>query len=258
MKITETDKSIFSLLMTAINNPYGVAGLMGNLFAESSMNPVCITGKNAKEITGAEYADKVYKGIITRDQFIYDEIAFGLVQWRYYSRKANLHDFINAHYNGKFSSYTAQVEFMLNEIKTYKTVWNTLLNATSVKEASDIVMEKYEKPGNVTEAAKEKRASYGQEYYDAFVNVKPEPKPYKPTIYVRTTTDRVFIRNGNGKNYTPVTRIEKKGTQLEWVATAENGWHAVKYDKKPVVNGIYWISGEFTERIENDISTNNA
>ena len=38
------DKRIWNLLMEAIGNPYGVAGLMGNLMAESSMNPLCKTG----------------------------------------------------------------------------------------------------------------------------------------------------------------------------------------------------------------------
>ena len=37
-----------------------------------------------------------------------------------------------------------------------------------IKEASDIVLIKYEKPANQSDAVKAKRASYGQKYYDQF------------------------------------------------------------------------------------------
>ena len=51
----------------------------------------------------------------------------------------------------------------------------------------------------------------------------------------------VNIRVGNGTQYKRITAA-KDGTSFEWVATAENGWHAV------VVNGrVGWVSGKYSK-----------
>ena len=88
------DKNIWDLLARWISNPYGAAAIMGNLFAESSMNPLCMTGRNKKNYTSArQYADMVNSGTLSKDSFIRDGIAFGLVQWCFYTRKAGFYDY---------------------------------------------------------------------------------------------------------------------------------------------------------------------
>ena len=50
----------------------------------------------------------------------------------------------------------------------------------------------------------------------------------------------VNIRVGNGTQYDRITAVQND-TSLEWVATAENGWHAV------VVNArVGWVSGKYS------------
>ena len=48
--------------------------------------------------------------------------------------------------------------------KSYRSVWNVLKTATSVQEASDIFLVKFESPKNTGEAVKKARASYGEQY----------------------------------------------------------------------------------------------
>ena len=51
----------------------------------------------------------------------------------------------------------------------------------------------------------------------------------------------VNIREGNDTKYGRITSV-KDGTAFEWIATAENGWHAI------VVNAqIGWVSGKYSE-----------
>ena len=51
----------------------------------------------------------------------------------------------------------------------------------------------------------------------------------------------VNIRTGNGTQYSRITAA-KDGATFEWVATAENGWHAI------VVNGqVGWVSGKYSK-----------
>ena len=54
----------------------------------------------------------------------------------------------------------------------------------------------------------------------------------------------VNIREGNDTKYGRITSV-KDGTAFEWIATAENGWHAI------VVNAqIGWVSGKYSKTIE--------
>ena len=53
----------------------------------------------------------------------------------------------------------------------------------------------------------------------------------------------VNIRVGNGTQYERITAT-RDGSTFKWVATAENGWHAV------VVNGrVGWVSGKYSKLV---------
>lgn len=234
----DKENLIWDLLMADIKNPFGVAGLMGNLMAESSMKETKITGKI--NMTGAEYVAQIKNGDVSTETFAHDGIAYGLAQWRYWSRKESLLNFVG---RANIDDVASQVRFLLWEIKTYKEVWSTLLTAKSVREASDMVLLKYEKPANVGDSAKEKRAAYGQKYYDQFVQHQQNQAYDTEKKYVRTTADKVVVRSGNDKGYASIGRINKVGTKYEWVATAYNGWNAIKFSPTMVA----WVSGEFSE-----------
>lgn len=160
------EKPIWDYLSAKIRNPYGVAGLMGNLYAESSLNPV--KGNNVKKKTGL--TDIEYTAVTDanrNDNFATDGIAYGLAQWCYHTRKLALLKM--AREQGKsVGDLTLQLDYLWYELNQYKTVLNTLYSAKSVKEASDIVMLKYERPANTSDAAKDKRCQYGMKYFQMF------------------------------------------------------------------------------------------
>ena len=55
------------------------------------------------------------------------------------------------------------------ELKTsYKTVYNAIKDAASIKAASDIVLKKFEIPADQSESVQNKRAANGQEFYNRF------------------------------------------------------------------------------------------
>ena len=65
----------------------GVAGLMGNLYAESSLSSTNLqnTGNKSLNMSDEEYTKAVDTGTYTN--FIHDGYGYGLCQWTYYSRK---------------------------------------------------------------------------------------------------------------------------------------------------------------------------
>ena len=165
---------IWDGLSHGINNPYAVAGIMGNLYAESSLNPNNLTsnGNKALGMTDAEYTAAVDNGAYTADQFANDGYAYGLAQWCYRTRKAALLAHVKK-LGASIGDLAAQISFLLAELLTYKSVWNTITNATSVQEASDAVLLGYEKPANQSDSVKRLRASYGQKYFDLYAAVDP-------------------------------------------------------------------------------------
>ena len=81
---------VWDTLMEAIDNPYGVAGLIGNLYAESGLNPLNLQGSFESKLgyTDGSYTQAVDEG--TYHKFITDGAGYGLAQWTYSTRKSNL------------------------------------------------------------------------------------------------------------------------------------------------------------------------
>ena len=140
---------------------------MGNLYAESALqsNNLQNTYNRSLGMTDTEYTNAVNAG--THD-FIHDSAGYGLAQWTYYSRKQKLLNFAKSN-NTSISDAGMQCAFLMQELKSsFKSVYNALLSADSVRQASDVFMTGFEKPADQSESAKQKRASYGQGYYDKY------------------------------------------------------------------------------------------
>ena len=68
-------------------------------------------------------------------------------------------------------------------------------------------------------------------------------KPAVKQVRIVCGSGSVNIRVGNDTRYGRITSV-KNGATYEWIATAENGWHAI------VVNAqIGWVSGKYSRII---------
>lgn len=145
----------------------GIAGLMGNLYAESCLIPTNLQNSYEKALsfTDAAYTAAVDNG--TYQNFVKDSAGYGLAQWTYWSRKKNLLDF--AKKKGKsIGDLEMQLDFLWNELQGYKAVISTLKTAKTVKAASDSVLLNFERPADQSEAVKNRRAGFGQKFYDKY------------------------------------------------------------------------------------------
>ena len=163
-----TEERIWSFLKAQGLTDAGAAGLMGNLYAESGLRPNNLQNSYEGKLgmADAEYTERVDSGSYTN--FAHDCAGYGLAQWTYHTRKANLHKF--AKDAGKsIGDLEMQLGFLMKELSTsYKTVLATLKTATSVRAASDAVLLQFERPADQSEAVKAKRAGYGQKYFDKY------------------------------------------------------------------------------------------
>lgn len=179
--MTEHQTTIWNFLMEKIGNEYGVAGLMGNLYHESGLNPKNLQGtyERSLNMTDTTYTDGVDNG--TYNNFVYDSAGYGLAQWTYWSRKKALMDYRNE-VGSSIGDIVMQLEFLYHELVTsYPSVLNVLENATSIREASNKVLFGFERPANQGVAVQNKRAEYGVNIYNEMtgstINPTPDPEP---------------------------------------------------------------------------------
>lgn len=164
---------LFDALIAAGCTIYGACAAMGNVYAESGANPRNLENLCEKRL-GYKYNDDTYteavdSGKITRALFLhplgdYRQYGYGFCQWTSARRKAGLYDLVKAR-GVSIGNAKVQTEYMLSELeKSYKSVLQVLKTATSVQEASDVFLVKFEAPADTGSTVKKARASYGEQY----------------------------------------------------------------------------------------------
>ena len=159
------EKTIWNTLSSFICNDYGVAGLMGNFYAESGLKSINLqtTGNNVLGMTDEEYTAAVDNGAYTH--FADDRHGYGLAQWTYPSRKEELLAFARER-GASIGDCAMQLAFVRQELGSK--LLAALRNVTSVREASDAVMLQYERPKDQCVEAQDRRASFSQRFYDQY------------------------------------------------------------------------------------------
>lgn len=162
------DKAIWDYLRGKGLSACGAAGLMGNLYAESGLNPCNLQNTYNKSLglTDEAYTAAVDDGSYTN--FVRDSAGYGLAQWTFWSRKQMLLNYAKEA-GTSIGDLNMQLDFLVKELTTnYAGIWKTLKCAESVQEASNAVLLKFERPKDQSEAVQKKRAEYGQAYYDKY------------------------------------------------------------------------------------------
>ena len=159
---------IWDRLLDAGLTPAGAAGLLGNLQAESGLNPRNLQNSYEKKLglSDGDYTAAVDCGAYAN--FVNDGAGYGLAQWTYSSRKAALLAYARAR-GRSVGDLDTQVGYLLQELQSlFPRVLDKLRTTCSVREASDCVLLQFERPANQSEENRARRASLGQEFYDKF------------------------------------------------------------------------------------------
>lgn len=162
------DETIWKFFKDKGLNDYAVAGIMGNLYAESGLRSNNLQNGYEQSLnhTDASYTKAVDNGSYTN--FVNDKAGYGLAQWTYYSRKQALFDYAKS-VKKSIGDLSMQLEFMWKEMQGYSSMMKVLKDATSILEASNAVLLQYERPADQSVSVQNKRAGFGKKYYDMFV-----------------------------------------------------------------------------------------
>lgn len=211
MVYSQYEKQIWDALNAVIQNDYGVAGLMGNLYAESSLFPGRLQGDfSSGYSTSVTYTSNLNNGNISENDFVYhgpNGGGYGLAQWTYSPRKQNYWNYFHAGQHGAAGTVAFECWFLLWELQTdYNHVFTVLQNATSVRQASNSVLHDFENPDVQTEAVEITRAGFGQNLYDAYAGSAPTP-------------------TGGSAAWFGVFKVIKKRQQLEIIRRKKSRWY---------------------------------
>lgn len=218
-----TEEKIWNFLRAQGLTDAGVAGLMGNLYAESGLRPNNLQNSYEGKLgmTDAEYTEAVDKGSYAN--FGGDWAGYGLAQWTHPARKPKLLAYAKTA-KKSIGDLDMQLSFLMKELaESFPAVLSTLKTASTVREASDMVLLKFEIPADRSEGVCSRRAGYGQQYFDKYATKREESKVAK------LTPNAVYSMNGVTIN----EKIIPDGTRWKDATKAKNaGFSAGSLYKK--------------------------
>ena len=236
---TDNAKTIWDRLYTAIQNPYGVAGVMGNFYAESALKSTNLqnTYEKSLDMTDEEYTKAVDNGSYTN--FVNDKAGYGLFQATFWSIKESLLNYANSK-GASIGDRDMQVDWFLQAMKNdYKSIWTVLTTAKTVREASDAVLLKFERPADQSEAVQVKRAGFGQIYFDKYADKQPakvpisEDKPQEKPVELSATHAKYI--NSTGTHYISNSGSDENGSYTGGQAGDQTGkeWQMRSWYNRP-------------------------
>lgn len=187
------EKQIWDYLFSVYKNEYGVAAIMGNLYAESALQANNM--QNSYEVA-LGYNDKTYTESVdngTYTNFVNDAVGYGLAQWTYWSRKKALYNYAKSN-NKSIGDTKMQLEFMVSEMAGYPGLVDTIRNATNIRTPSDFILVNYERPADQSESVKVARAQFGARYYNKYTSNKTAETVTIPTAKKYSVGDVVTFK----------------------------------------------------------------
>ena len=228
-------KAIWDRLYAEIQNPYGVAGVMSNFMAESGLRANNLQNSYEKSLgmTDEQYTAAVDNGTYTN--FIQDRAGYGLYQATFWSIKESLLNFAKA--SGKsIGDRDMQVNHFLKMMREeYTAIWKVLTTAKSVREASDAVLLKFERPADQSEAVQVKRAGYGEEFLAKYGKAAPvTPAEDQPETEQLSAAHAKYI-NSTGTHYISNSGSDENGAYSGGQAGDQTGkeWRMRDWYNRP-------------------------
>lgn len=201
-------------------NPYAIAGIMGNMKAESNLqtNNLQNTYNTSLGMTDEQYTKAVDNGTYTN--FVHDSAGYGLVQWTYWSLKEGLYNLCKSR-NKSISDIECQLDCLYQQLTDNKLL-GSLNASTSIRAASDIFLTKFERPKDQSERVQITRANYGQEFYNQFIEQTVKGGTQSKMKYNNTNKPLICMMT-NSTCYKGTGRMAVKG--VLWHCTgANNPW----------------------------------
>ena len=230
-------------------NDYATAGVMGNLYAESGLNPRNLQNGFEKKfgMNDDQYTEAVDDGTYLKETFFKDKAGYGLAQWTFWSRKNGLYEYIKS--KGKsIGDLRSQLEYFWKEISSNGPLLAKLKGSKSVTDASNAILHLYERPADQSAAVENRRAEYGERFLKSNSQNSPGEKIEKTiqnsmsTIEYKVKVDHEFLNIRTGPGVEFETTGSYTGVGIFTIVETKGGWGKLK-------SGQGWISLRYAKKI---------
>jgi len=243
------EQQIWNYLIDCGYTEEAAAAMMGNLMAESKLNPFCVQGDYKKDDPNTYDGRKTYQidTIYTKQQFKDDTTGgggYGLAQWTYKPRKDKLYDFAKEK-GTSIGDIQTQLEFIKYELDNdYAGIGNSMETSHNLTALTHSILYDYENPEIKNESERQK---YAKEMYEKYSGTHEPGEPsttgntVKP-VKQNDDSDSVYYNNHSSEedtrshetehNVTPV--LDKETTESVTVASETGNQHR-NDDVEPVV-----------------------
>jgi hypothetical protein len=245
------EKKLWDYMMQVFNNPYGVAGLMGNLRAESGLRSNNMENSYESKLG---YNDTTYTAAVddgSYTNFVNDAVGYGLAQFTFHGLKQDLLDYAKMK-KKSIGDFEMQMEFLAQLFEhQYPEVFNDLKNASNVFDAAYSVLVKFERPARQDEAVQNKRAKFGEEYYNKYVNRTSSVLRFNVGDIVNFNGGLVY-RSANADTGSNAKATRAKVTSV--FAAGEHQYHCRAVNEKGAfISGLYgWVDAADLSSISTD------
>ena len=200
-----SDQTIYNALRSGGLSRTGTCAMMGNMNAESAL--ISTNVEDRYPLGDFDYTFAVDNGIISKEQFMYDPdpetgenkyYGYGLCQWTYPSRKADLYDYAKSQ-NVSIGDEKMQCDFCVFELqRDYAGLYQYLCTTEDLPEATKRICAEYEQPA-VNNFAD--RINAAQRFYNNLAD-SSEPEPQIPVQVLDTceVTVRVLKQGCLGRD----------------------------------------------------------
>lgn len=169
--ISAHEQKIWDFLLGLIGNEYGAAGMMGNLYCESGLDPTNLQDSYEVKLgyNNATYTAAVDSGSYSENSFVHDSAGYGLAQWTWHTRKQALYRYCTSR-GLSIGSIDGQLGYLGTELEgSFAGCLSNLRGAGSVAEASRIAMLQFEAPADQSASAQAVRQQYAEYFYNKMV-----------------------------------------------------------------------------------------
>ena len=183
-----SNQTIFDALVGAGMTVEGACGMLGNMAAESGMNPL-----NVEDRSGINDVDYVFR--VDNDptyDFATDygkAYGFGLCQWTHYSRKSALLAFAKSR-GVSVGDGGMQTQFCIKELKEdYPDLWAMLCSSHDLMQCTQRICTEFERPAVNNVGT---RLEFAKQAFDYFT-AQPRPADKPPDVETDGVTDPVEL-----------------------------------------------------------------
>ena len=193
-----SEQTIYQALRAGGLSAAGTCAMMGNMYCESLLKSNIVETRCT--LGGFDYTYAVDVGTISRYQFKVDAYGYGLAQWTYPSRKADLYDYARSQ-NVSIGDEKMQCDFCVFELqRDYAGLYQYLCTTEDLPEATKRICAEYEQPA-VNNFAD--RINAAQRYYNNLADsTEPQPEPQIPVQVLDTceVTVRILKHGSLGRD----------------------------------------------------------